>query len=712
MPEKSLLLADDDPYILKMLQTVFNPAEFRTICVGDGRAAVEAVREESIDVALLDMKMPKLNGLQALEQIKKMDPAVEVLILTGYADMENLREAIVKAGAFDYILKPFHVEEILNSVRNALMKREFHLHKERIDRSLQERLLHREKVFMERTRQLRESQIKYKQIVENSNDGIVVLQNNAFKFVNRMVMQVTGYTEADIMAMSPFDLVYHEERDTALERVHRRLAGMPVEQTIYFRLRRKNGELLWVEANDILTEWDAEPAVMLFVRDVSERKKAEEAIKRNQIELERRVESRTAELLLANEKLQREVEERTRAEAQIQKSKALLQAVFDGIADPLFMIDRTLAVRVLNKAAAEYFAVSYRDVIGRACFRALRGRPELCPGCRIVETLDQDQMAAFERQGVQDPARLEKVFVYPFRDGHDRHQETGAIVRIRDITEEKLLEKRLIQSEKLASLGLLVSGIAHEINNPNNFIVLNIPILREYLNEVLPIIDQYAGAHPDLEILGMPYAEFREDLFNLLRNMEHGGHRINATVSSLREFSRLRHDEEKRRVSLRTVIENASAICQGQLKKLVKSYELDIPDELPEVYTDPEALEQVLVNLLINAGQAADKKDAWVRMMVRCSNEAGGRIVIEVSDNGCGIDREIQRRMFEPFFTTKGAGYGTGLGLYVCQNLIEKLEGDLQVYSTPGMGSTFRISLAADAEEAAASKEIQQTPSH
>src|SRR5208337_2347363 len=129
--------------------------------------------------------------------------------------------------------------------------------------------------------------------------------------------------------------------------------------------------------------------------------------------------------------------------------------------------------------------------------------------------------------------RLEQVVVYSVED--ESGKKKAAIVRISDITRTKILERQLIQNEKLASLGLLVSGIAHEINNPNSFIAFNIPILRDYVEALMPIIDIHAESRQNFELFGMSYQEFREDILKLLENMEHGSSRINATVSGLKE---------------------------------------------------------------------------------------------------------------------------------------------------------------------------------
>ena len=258
----------------------------------------------------------------------------------------------------------------------------------------------------------------------------------------------------------------------------------------------------------------------------------------------------------------------------------------------------------------------------------------------------------------------------------------------------KLMKKELIQNEKLASLGLLVSTTAHEIKNLNNCVTFNIPILREYLKKLIPIIDDYAGNHQDLELFGMTYPEFRNDIFNLVNNLEHASSRINDTMSDMMEFVKNGYKGEQGWVDLKHVIEKGIAVCRSRIRKRVKSFDVNIADDLPLVYTNPGALEQALVNLLINAAQAADKENSWVKLSVKLGKGIWrDHLIIEVSDNGCGMDIATREKIFDPFFTTKASGEGTGLGLFVTNSLVEVLDACIVVESDPGKGSAFRVIL-------------------
>ncbi len=385
------------------------------------------------------------------------------------------------------------------------------------------------------------------------------------------------------------------------------------------------------------------------------------------------------------------ITERKNSEKQIQKSKTMLQAVFDGISDPLILMDGNLSVKMINKAASKYYNVDVKDVAGKPCHHAFRGRTEPCEACDIPAAVLDGRSTSFERKGFMDPDRVEQVIIYPLIE-KDR-QAGAAIIRINDITESKLMQRQLIQSEKLNSLGFLVSGVAHEINNPNSFISFNIPILRDYLKELIPIIDDYTEKHPGFRMFEMSYPEFRQDIFGILENIEHGSNRINKTVANLREFTRMKDEIEKEWVDIKQVIEKAVALCKGKINRLIRSLEMNLLEGLPQVYTDPQNLEQVLVNLIINATQAADKEDSWIRLATRLGNTVPEKFIVEVSDNGSGMDQAIMNKVFDPFFTTKAPGEGTGLGLSICHTLIESLGGRIEVESELNKGSTFRIIL-------------------
>lgn len=258
----------------------------------------------------------------------------------------------------------------------------------------------------------------------------------------------------------------------------------------------------------------------------------------------------------------------------------------------------------------------------------------------------------------------------------------------------KTMNKKTVQRKKLPPLDLLISTVVHEIKNLNNCVTFNTPILREYLERLIPILDDYAGNHQNFDLFGMTYPEFRKDIFNLVNNLETASSRINDIMSDMSELVRNGYKGKQGWVDLNHVVEKGIAVCRSQISKRVKSFDVNIADDLPPLYTDAGALEQILVNFLINAAQAADKENSWVKLSVKQGKGIWrDHLIIEVSDNGCGMDIAARKKIFDPFFTTKASGKGTGLGLFVSNSLAEALDARIDVESVPGKGSTFRIIL-------------------
>jgi C4-dicarboxylate-specific signal transduction histidine kinase len=436
---------------------------------------------------------------------------------------------------------------------------------------------------------------------------------------------------------------------------------------------------------------DAIQRIAEFYALAFQRNEVEKALQRSKNELELRVEKRTAEIALANKTLRGEIDERKLAEKQLQENKTMLQAVFDGIADPLILVDRSMVIKMMNRAAAEYFKIAENQIaIGKVCWEAT-GKSGFCKDCEIPSAVLNNQIHSFERKSLRAPDRIERVFIYPVKE--KKRNVGDAIVHVTDITEERRIEKQLIQSEKMASLGILVTSIAHEINNPNSFVAFNIPILGEYVEALMPFADEYAAKNPDMELFNMSYPEFRADVTKLLKNIEHGSDRISSFVSNLREFAQFDGRKPKKWVDLNSVIEKVLSICGSNIKKQIKFFDMQIPADFQTIFTDPNILEQVLLNLLVNASQAADKKKSWVKLSATSGDNWRDHTIIEVSDNGCGMEEDTKRHIFNPFFTTKSPADGTGLGLYVCHNLIQSIGGYIEVESEPGKGSTFRVIL-------------------
>jgi PAS domain S-box-containing protein len=387
-----------------------------------------------------------------------------------------------------------------------------------------------------------------------------------------------------------------------------------------------------------------------------------------------------------------DITDRKIQEEEFRKTKKLLQSVFDGIPDPLVLMDERLKVRIINHAAMRYYQIEKpEDIDGLCCYEALLGKSAPCEGCQVPAAVASRKSGSFERIGVMNPNNLEQVNIYHFDE--KGHTFGGALMRIHDITESRLMERKMIHNEKLASLGLTISCITHEIANPIGAITFNAPILKDYINAMIPIVDDHAKDLQDFELFQMPYPQFREDAFKITANILHASQRIHTTLSNLRKLYGNKKQQHKRWVDLKQLVKKVSALTGVEIGEHVKFFEINIPENLSKIYTDPDAVEQILTNLLINAAHAADKKDSQIKLDVTRGDTWKDRFIIELSDNGCGMDQKTLSEIFNPFFTTKASGQGTGLGLYVCQDLVKDLGGRIEVQSEPGNGSVFRVIL-------------------
>lgn len=253
-----------------------------------------------------------------------------------------------------------------------------------------------------------------------------------------------------------------------------------------------------------------------------------------------------------------------------------------------------------------------------------------------------------------------------------------------DITERKLLAEQVLQADRLSTIGTMASGIAHEVNNPLVYLLGNLQYVLETVeNDVFDgqVADMISQAGIDVEI---------EDLRRAIHSAHKGASRIQVIVRDLMGFGRTGSATEQL-VDLKQIAHSAVRMLDNQIRHIA-TLVCDF-DDIPKLRSNGGQLRQVLVNLLLNAAQAmtdeqVDKNRIYLRLMERDSS-----IIIEVQDNARGILERDQARVFEPFFTTKSLHEGTGLGLYVCRNIIEALGGTLEVESTHGVGSLFRVCL-------------------
>ncbi len=391
-------------------------------------------------------------------------------------------------------------------------------------------------------------------------------------------------------------------------------------------------------------------------------------------QLRSEIESKTKELEEQKSKLSIVDSYLDRIKGGWEESKSRLETMFMAIPDDVMLIDKKHKVVMTNREDIEP---------GNYCYTSYFHRDKPCEDCRLARILrDKTPVSLTMKMG----ERYIQVQAQPVFNKD--HEVDGILEFYRDITLEKTYDQQLQQADKLASIGQLVSGIGHEINNPNQFIRGNVKIIQQSLEDMLPIVDGYVKQHPDLKIARLNYDFFREHIMTLVDDMAHGSERIKAIVEGLRTFTRKDEGLLVDKVDINTLIETSARLVHNEVHKNA-DIELDLSPGVPTFTGNSQKIEQVLINLIVNASQAIpDDRRGLIKVATNYENE---RITVLVEDNGKGMNESTVNQIFNPFFTTKRAKGGTGLGLAIAYRIVEEHNGKIQVKSKPGVGTTFII---------------------
>jgi signal transduction histidine kinase len=262
-----------------------------------------------------------------------------------------------------------------------------------------------------------------------------------------------------------------------------------------------------------------------------------------------------------------------------------------------------------------------------------------------------------------------------------------------------MAQEQLMQSEKLASIGQLAAGVAHEINNPIGYVFSNFETLGTYIARLLSMLEAYQQAESSIgegavldKVRGlreeMDIDFLIEDIPLMMEESREGITRVRKIVQDLKDFSRVDANQEWQWANLHAGIDSTLNIVSNEVK-----YKADVVKEygdIPEIECQPSHINQVIMNIVVNGAHAISGDRGVITIRTGCQDE---HVWIEISDSGAGIPKEIQSRVFDPFFTTKPIGSGTGLGLSLSYGIIQKHNGQIEVQSEPGKGTTFRITL-------------------
>ena len=458
-------------------------------------------------------------------------------------------------------------------------------------------------------------------LASKSPAGLYIVQDGRLCYVNSTFQTTTGYGEDELLDRDSLELVVPEDRKRVRENAMKMLKK---ELTLPYRFRmtHKDGSSRWITESVVSIQYRGRQATLGHITDINKRKQLEEETKQTTEEW---------------------------------------RATFDSITDAISIHDKDFRILRANKAFTELFLTSPSQIIGKHCYELHEeGKPR--PGCPQEHTLVTEKPTAIEFYD----SHLGRFLLESTSPVFNEKGEVVAIVHVtRDVTEQKQQNEWLMRADRLASLGELAAGTAHELNNPLGTIIGLSQLLME---KNLP---DYA----------------RKDLAFVQSEAKRAAH----VTSNLLTFGR-KNVPVKHLNQLNNIVEDVLKLRSYCHKQIGVEVERHLDSQLPEIMVDSFQMQQVFINIIMNAESSmveAHNKG----ILTIATQKHRDTVSISFADDGPGIPPENLKRIFDPFFTTKEPGKGTGLGLSICHGIVAQHSGQIYAKSEPGKGSTIFIEL-------------------
>ena len=495
---------------------------------------------------------------------------------------------------------------------------------------------------------LKSSEEKFKIISDAANDAIVIINDyDRIRFWNLSAERIFGYKKEEVLGKNLHEIIapskYKEAYQKGLENFHKTGEGNVLGLTSKLEAHKKDGSIFPVEVSISSIKMDNKHHAVGLIRDISERVQKEEAF-----------------------------------------SKVVSQylAMINTVPAMMYLKDIDHKYVIANEVFCNFVGKELEEIKGRTDYDIFSvDKADL--NLEMDKTvMDENRQVIKNEERVVDKDGVERwmsTTKVPFHDSQGL--VSGIVGLIQDVTELHVSQEKLMQSDKLAAIGTLAAGVAHEINNPIGFVNSNLNTMGKYIK----VLEDYIadkGKHEKEDIKGI-----LEDFKDAIDESSEGIQRVKKIVVDLKSFSRVDH-AEKEFVNINEGLESTLNIVWNELKykcKVEKNY-----GELSDYYCYPNQINQIFMNLLINAGHAIEHDNGLIN--IKTWNDENN-IYISIKDNGKGIPKENLNKIFQPFFTTKEIGKGTGLGLSLVYDIIKKHKGNIDVKSKVGVGTEFTITL-------------------
>jgi len=514
-------------------------------------------------------------------------------------------------------------------------------------------------------KELREKEERFRAISESAREWIWEVDSDGkYTYSSPMVEKILGYSRDEILGKHFYDLFHPDDgmdlKREAIEVFKRKRAF----RDFINRNVHKNGYTVWLSTSGIPII-DTEGNLIGYRgadTDITEKKKAEEQLHTSK--------------------------------EMYKKLSQEFNTLLNAIPDNLILLSPDLKIVWLNKAAASGFGRHASELTSKYCYKlccSIFTPCENCPALKSFQSGKEEDVQITTAEG-----RVWDIRAFPVKD---RSRVKNVIEVARDITgrirmeqEAKMMQTKLIHANKMTSLGTLVSGVVHEINNPNSYILSNAQLFSDIWKDVVKILSKQYRGKKDFQLGGLWFSQIRKSTPEMLDGIIEGSERINKIINTLKNFARPDATGMDGKVDIRRAIKYSKSILSSQIKKSTKKFRVDIEKKLPPVKGNSQQIEQVILNLIMNSLQALPDKNCGIWISVAVSKKAGF-VLIAVRDEGVGMSRDVIDRATEPFFTTKLGSGGTGLGLSISYSIIKEHGGSLEFESEPGKGTTVSIEL-------------------
>lgn len=658
-----LLIVDDEPEIAESLADYLVKKEgFRVSIANDGQEAITFLQasltnEQAVDLVLLDMRMPHLSGLDVLTWIREHPDLryTRVVLLTAAAGSNEKVEALT-AGADDYITKPYRPQELLARVNTILRTLQLEKQLQRQSQQLADlnRVVQTVAATLETTEVLTAAVEGVDQLLGVELSAALLLEGGKLRYKN--LQGRDGALPVSAIPSIPIDegimgQVFGGQTAVALPNL---------STTPHFQ-----------QSVDVPPNFDAVTAVIapLVVRGrsvgiLSAYNKVGSPFSDFDLDLFKSLASSVSEAI-ENAWLFQRIRQR---QQELLENRNTLQALIDGIPNPIYTINDDWQLIAINKSKADELETTIDSMVGQVCYKVFFQRTQPCKHCKVINTLaDKDAEHWTVRwQGDDHLPREWDINAYPIPS--KQASSARAVIVWQDRTEERRMESSFLQAGKLAAIGQLAAGVAHEINNPLTAINANAEMLKMFIpqdDENYEAVDLIARA----------------------------GERATKVVRGLLDFAR-QEQYAFTENDLNDSIQQALDLVHYQLQTADTAVTKNMVDDLPGIIASWEHLKSVWLNLIVNARDAVlhTPPPRQIEITTR-SGQDKKHVQILIRDNGKGMTEAELAHIFEPFYTTKDPGKGTGLGLATSHRIIEQHGGEINVVSAPNQGTTFIIRL-------------------